>query len=197
LRDDLGAETVDVHAAMIQQGAREVLGFWFDLMMPEQWFKASKSTDEEVASLFGPLRDRVLESDAAGWRDDPETMLAAIILLDQFSRNIHRGTAEAFAADPLALALTLEALDKRWDAGLPPERAQFLYMPLMHAEDPEAQALCVKCFEALGDARNLEFARDHAGVVARFGRFPTRNAALGRESTAAEREYLSQPDAGW
>lgn len=192
LRDDLGAEAVDVHAK-----SQEVLGFWFDLMMPEQWFRASKSTDEEVRALFGPLRDLVLGSSAAGWRDDPETMLAAIILLDQFSRNIHRGTAEAFAADPLALELTLEAIGTGWDEGMPAERVQFLYMPLMHAEDPQAQILCVKCFEALGDPRNLEFARDHAGVIERFGRFPTRNAALGRDSTDAEKAYLSQPGVGW
>lgn len=192
MRDDLGAETVDVHAK-----AAEVLGFWFDLMMPEQWFSASKSTDEEVEALFGHLRDAVLGSRATGWRDGPETMLAAIILLDQFSRNIYRGTPEAFAADPLALALTREALDRGWDAGLPPERAQFLYMPLMHAEDPGAQALCLKCFEELGDARNLKFARDHAAVIEQFGRFPSRNAALGRDSTPAEKEYLSQPGAGW
>lgn len=188
---------MDVHAKEIQAKAEEVLGFWFDLLMPEQWFRGSSSTDDEIRELFGPLRDHVLESGAAGWRDDPETMLAAIIILDQFSRNIHRGTAQAFAADPLALELTLEAIGIGWDEGLPPERAQFLYMPLMHAEDPQAQQLCLKCFEALGDARNLEYARDHAGVIERFGRFPTRNAALGRNSTDAEKVYLSQPGVGW
>jgi uncharacterized protein (DUF924 family) len=77
------------------------------------------------------------------------------------------------------------------------ERRQFLYMPLMHAEDSAAQALCLECFEALGDARNLKYARDHAEVIERFGRFPTRNAALGRTSTEAEKDYLSQPGAGW
>ena len=192
MADDLGADTVDVHAR-----AHEVLGFWFDLLMPEQWFRGSSSTDEEIAALFAPLRDQVLESGAAGWRDDPETLLAAIIVLDQFSRNIHRGTGEAFAADPLALSLALEAIEKGWDEGLPDERAQFLYMPLMHAEDPDAQQLCLKCFEALGDARNLKFARDHAEVIEKFGRFPTRNEALGRDSTAAEKDYLSQPGVGW
>ena len=192
LAGDLGAEAVDVHAK-----AAEVLGFWFDLLMPEQWFRASKSTDEEVRALFWPLRDHVLASGAEGWRDDPETMLAAIILLDQFSRNIHRDTPEAFAADSLALELTLEAIGTGWDEEMPPERAQFLYMPLMHAEDPDAQQLCLKCFEALGDARNLKFARDHAQVIEKFGRFPTRNEALGRVSTEAEKAYLSQPGAGW
>jgi uncharacterized protein (DUF924 family) len=192
LADDLGAQAVDVHAK-----AAEVLGFWFDLLMPEQWFRGSSSTDDEISELFAPLRDHVLATEAAGWRDTPDTLLAAIILLDQFSRNIHRGTAQAFAADPLALSLTREALDKGWDTGMAKERRQFLYMPLMHAEDPEAQEMCLRCFEALGDANNLRFARDHAAVIDRFGRFPSRNAALGRHSTEAEKDYLSQPGAGW
>lgn len=192
MADDLGADTLDVHAKR-----QEVLGFWFDLLMPEQWFRGSSSTDDEIRELFGPLRDHVLATRAEGWRDDPQTMLAAIILLDQFSRNIHRGTARAFEADPLALQLTCEALDKRWDADLSKAQRQFLYMPLMHAEDPAMQALCLKCFEALGEELNLKFARDHAAVIEEFGRFPSRNAALGRESTAAEKVYLAKPGAGW
>jgi uncharacterized protein (DUF924 family) len=131
------------------------------------------------------------------WRDDPETLLAAVILLDQFSRNIHRGTAEAFAGDRLAQALTCLAIERGWDKGMTLERRSFLYMPLMHAEDPELQTLCLESFDAPGLEDNLAYARDHADVVARFGRFPTRNAALGRESTAEEREYLSQPGVGW
>jgi len=187
LADDLVVEGVEVHAK-----AAEVLGFWFDLVMPEQWFAGSASLDDEIATLFGPLRDLVLGSGALGWRDEPDTLLAAVILLDQFSRNIHRGTAEAFAADPLARELTMLAMERGWDKDMAVERRQFLYMPLMHAEDPEMQGLCVEKFEALGDERSLAYARDHAQAIARFGRFPTRNAALGRESTAEEREYLRQ-----
>jgi uncharacterized protein (DUF924 family) len=183
---------LDVHAK-----THEVLGFWFDLAMPEQWFAKSDSFDDEVRALFGPLRDLVLGSGAAGWRDDPETLLAAIIILDQFSRNIYRGQAGAFAADPLAQELTALALVSGWDEGMSGERRQFLYMPLMHAEDPELQALCLKCFDALGREENIAFARDHAAVIERFGRFPSRNAALGRESTPEEKLYLSQPGAGW
>jgi uncharacterized protein (DUF924 family) len=187
LADDLVVEGVEVHAK-----AAEVLGFWFDLVMPEQWFAGSASMDEEIATLFGPLRELVLRSEALGWRDEPDTLLAAVILLDQFSRNIHRGTAEAFAADPLARELSLLAMERGWDQDMAVERRQFLYMPLMHAEDPELQGLCVERFEALGDERSLAYAREHAAAIARFGRFPTRNAALGRESTAEEREYLRQ-----
>lgn len=192
MADDLGLADLDVHAK-----AQEVLGFWFDLVMPEQWFARSDSLDAEIRELFGPLRDLVLGSGAAGWRDDPDTLLAAIILLDQFSRNLHRGTAEAFAADPLAQELTALALVAGWDEGLPQERRQFLYMPLMHAEDPEIQALSVRCFEKLGKADSLDFAHEHAEVIERFGRFPTRNAALGRESTPEERDWLASDPVDW
>jgi uncharacterized protein (DUF924 family) len=192
LAGDLGAQDLDVHAK-----AREVLGSWFELMMPEQWFLGSESVDAEVAALFGPLRDLVLASGAAGWRDDPETLLAAVILLDQFSRNIHRGTAEAFAGDPLAQELTRLALDRGWDLGMADERRQFLYMPLMHAEDRALQARSLECFAALGQREQMAYAREHADVIAQFGRYPSRNAALGRESTPEEVMYLSQPGAGW
>ncbi|MBX3564985.1 MAG: DUF924 domain-containing protein [Sphingomonas sp.] len=181
----------DVHAK-----AREVLGFWYALT-PEQHFAKSDRLDAEIKQRFGALRDQVLTSKAQGWRDDPETLLAAIIVLDQFSRNIFRGSGEAFAADKLAQELTLEAIDKGWDGGMTGEQKQFLYMPLMHAEDVGLQDLCIDKFEALGDKHSLDFAHQHAGAIIRFGRFPSRNAALGRESTALELEYLSQPDAGW
>lgn len=174
-----------------------MLGFWFDQVMPGQRFARSDSLDHEIRTRFAPLRDLVLENGAAGWRGDPETLLAAIILLDQFSRNIHRGTAEAFAGDSLAAALTCLAIDRGWDAAMPPERRAFLYMPLMHAEDPELQTLCLESFDAPGLEEHLGYARDHAEVISRFGRFPTRNEALGRESTAEERAYLSQPGVGW
>jgi uncharacterized protein (DUF924 family) len=192
LADDLGLEPAEVHVK-----AREVLGFWFDLVMPEQRFAKSASLDSEIRTLFGDLRDRVKASGAAQWRGDPEALLAAVILLDQFSRNLHRGEAEAFAADPLAQELTLLALDKSWEAGIDAERRAFLYMPLMHAEDQALQKLSVARFAEPGLEQNLDYARDHADCIARFGRFPSRNEALGRQSTPGELDYLSQPGAGW
>lgn len=146
------------------------------------------------ASAIG---DAVFAGRADGWRDEPQTMLAAIILLDQFSRNIHRGNAQAFAADDLAADLTLEAIDRGYDRRLSKEQRVFLYMPLMHAEDGSLQRLCVEKFEALGIESNLKFARDHREVFERFGRFPGRNAALGRETTAEERAWLEETDGGW
>ena len=183
--------------AEVQHRAGQVLAFWFDALLPEQWFLKSAGLDREIADLFGDLRDRVLASDAAGWDEDPETLLAAVILLDQFSRNIHRGQAEAFAGDPLAQHLARLAVKRDWDRRLSKEQRQFLYMPFEHAEDAELQALSLRCFAALEDDELLAYARDHADVFRRFGRFPARNEALGRISTPDELDYLSQPGAGW
>ena len=174
-----------------------MLGFWFEGLMPEQHFKHSERVDRAISERFGPLRDLVLGSGAAGWRDDPEALLAAVILLDQFSRNMHRDTAEAFAGDPLALTLVRIALDRGWEKAMPPERRAFLYMPLQHAEDRALQAESLRRFAEPGLEANLAFAREHAAVIERFGRFPTRNMALGRESTPEELEYLKQPGVGW
>ena len=189
---DLGLADGEVHA-----DARDVLDFWFGELGPEQHFIKDEALDATIRTRFATLHDVLMASGAAGWRDTPECLLAAVIVLDQFSRNMHRGTAQAYAADQLALSLTLEAIGKHWDDGMPPERAAFLYMPLMHAEHPEAQRLCLRKFTALGQPENLRFAMEHAVVIEQFGRFPSRNAALGRTSTAAELEYLKRPDAGW
>ncbi len=183
--------------AEVQHRAGQVLAFWFDALLPEQWFLKSEGLDREIADLFGPLREKVLASDADGWDEDPETLLAAVILLDQFSRNIHRGRAQAFAGDPLAQRLSRMAVARGWDQRMSKEQRQFLYLPFEHAEDAELQALSVDCFARLKDDELLAYARDHAEVFRRFGRFPSRNAALGRVSTADEIDYLSQPGAGW
>jgi len=187
---DLGARRIEVHA-------RDLLRFWFAQVPSEKQFAKDASLDAEIVRRFARLRDEVLANEAAGWREDPDTILAAIILLDQFSRNIHRGTAQAFAADPLALVLAHEAIARGWDEAIDPARRAFLYMPLMHAEDPAVQRESVACFTGLGNAENLRYAREHAAVIERFGRFPSRNVALGRASTPEEQAWLSQPGAGW
>ncbi len=187
---DLGAGRIEVHACA-------VVDFWFDEVPPDKHFACDPALDAEIASRFGAMRDEVLAGDGAGWRGSPDTMLAAIILLDQFSRNIHRGTPRAFAGDPLALTLTHEAIAREWDAAIDVERRAFVYMPLMHAEDPAVQRESVTRFTRLGNEENLGYARDHAAVIERFGRFPSRNAALGRVSTPQEQAWLSQPGAGW
>lgn len=189
---DLGASTSEVHVA-----AERVLDFWFDELDPEKHFAKDDALDREIADRFGDLRDRVLATRAKRWQDGPAPLLAAIILLDQFSRNIHRDTPGAFEADGLAQELALLAIDQGWDRDLPNKPRQFLYMPLMHAEDAALQQLSIEKFGELNDAEVLKFAEAHKAVIDRFGRFPSRNAALGRPSTAEERDYLSQPGAGW
>ncbi|WP_341209085.1 DUF924 family protein [uncultured Sphingomonas sp.] len=179
----------------VDSAAREVHEFWFGLTTAQQFAK-DDALDAAIRDRFGALHERVLASGAAEWRDDPGRLLAAVIVLDQFSRNLFRGQAAAFAADPLARELTELAIARGWDAEMTKEERVFLYMPLMHAEDAEGQAKSVAMFEALGIEENIKFARDHAEVFARFGRFPSRNAALGRATTEAERAYL-EAGGGW
>lgn len=187
----LGVGEGEVHDA-----ARGVLHFWYDEVGEDRWFARDDALDREIADRFGALRDDVLANDALGWRGEADHLLAAIILLDQFSRNIHRDSAEAFAADPLALSLALEGIERGWDGALAPEQALFLLMPLMHAERADMATLSVAKFEALGLDENAAFARDHFAVIAQFGRYPSRNAALGRESTPEETEFL-KAGGGW
>lgn len=188
---DLGASGHEVHAS-----AREVNDYWFALTTEEQFAKDA-DRDAEIGRRFGRLRNHLLATEADGWRDDANRMLAAIIVLDQFSRNIHRDSPEAFAADDLAVQLTLEAVRAGFDLEVTPERRAFLYMPLMHAEHLGLQRYGIALFEEAGLDEQVGFARDHADVIARYGRFPHRNAVLARESTPVEKEYLSRPDAGW
>lgn len=180
----------------VHDRAARILDFWFGIPRKQQFAK-DPVLDRIIAERWEGLRDDLLATRADGWRDHPDTLLAAIIVLDQFSRNIHRNSPEAFAADDLAAALTLEAITHGWERRYSAEQRAFLYMPLMHAEDGPLQALSLDRFAALGDAEQLDYAQQHAAVLARYGRFPSRNAALGRSSTAAEDVYLSRPGAGW
>jgi len=170
--------------------APAVLAFWFDEVGRDRWFAKSDALDAEIRKRFGAWRDAVVASSARAWRDTPEHVLAAIILIDQFSRNLHRGSAAAFAADPLALELTKAALERGWDAGMTPDRRQFLLMPLMHSEALADQQRALDEFARLGDVDVFDFARRHHDQIARFGRFPGRNAALGRRSTKVEQVAL-------
>lgn len=172
--------------------AQAVLRYWFEEVGKDRWFAKDEALDGDIARRFGDLRDLVFQSGAAGWRDRVETLTAAIILTDQFSRNIHRGSARAFEADPLALELALEALAKGWSHSAPQPWRAFLLMPLMHSEDLAVQDRSVDEFRRLGNANNLDFALKHHGQIARFGRFPGRNKALGRVSTPEERSLIER-----
>ncbi len=183
---DLGTRDGQVHAK-----AREVLDFWLRVVPPEKRFARNDGLDAECARRFGSLRDELAATGAAGWWDAPEEALAAVIVLDQFSRNIHRGSAEAFAADPIARAVADKAIASGWDAGMDATQRQFLYMPFMHSEALPDQDRSVALFEALGEKGSFDFAQKHRDVIARFGRFPGRNAALGRETSAEEEAFLA------
>ena len=174
-----------------EEAARAVLQFWFDELSEEQHWRKDPAMDREIAKRFGALREAVLKSKAKGWRDTPETLLAAIILLDQFSRNIFRGTARAFEGDALALELSKLAMERGWVAEAPKPWQAFFLMPLMHSEKMADQERCVAEFKRLG-GNNLKFAILHHDQIKRFGRFPGRNRALGRVSSAEEREVIAK-----
>jgi uncharacterized protein (DUF924 family) len=173
------------------EAARAVLTFWFDQVGPDRWFAKDEALDRAIAARFAALRDTVVTTHAEGWRDHPDTIAAAIILIDQFSRNIFRGTAQAFAADPLALDLCKLALDRNWIDDAPLAWRQFMLMPLMHSEDLRDQRRALVEFAQLGDQRVSEYARLHHDQIERFARFPGRNAALGRRSTPKELAALA------
>ncbi len=172
------------------------------------WFQASDATDQDVTRRFLPTLAALEAGLAEEWAQrGPRARLAAIIGLDQFSRNIHRGRPEAFGNDRLARLLTLEGLAKGDHRGLMEVEQVFFYLPLEHSEDPRDQADSVALFEQLARTARAEFrtfaettldhARQHRDVITRFGRFPHRNAVLNRTSTAEEVAYLAQPGAGF
>ena len=180
---------MSVHTAP-DAAAPAVIAFWFDEVGQSRWFAKDAALDADIARRFGKLRDAVLASAADGWRDAPKPLMAAILLLDQFSRNIHRGSHLAFSADPLARELAMQSLDEGWTNAAPVAWRQFLLMPLMHSEALADQQRCVAEFERLGNEDLTGFARRHHDQIASFGRFPGRNAALGRRTTDAEQAAL-------
>ena len=168
----------------------EVLAFWFSELTNEQRFGGSAEVDDQIRTRFAPLLERLAQKAPAEASSDPETALAAVIVYDQFSRNIHRRTPAAFATDALAMEIARNALDRDFDADMGVEQRQFLYMPFMHSEVLADQERCVDLFKSLGNAEGTRYAEEHRDIVARFGRFPHRNRALARETSAEEAEFL-------
>jgi uncharacterized protein (DUF924 family) len=186
-----------------------VLSFWFGSLGPdavpeprfvERWFGGGPAFDEECREAFGSHVAAALRGERDAWAATPPGRLALVLLLDQLTRNIHRGTARSFAGDERALAQSAEAVRLGEDRSLRPIERYFLYMPFEHAEDLAMQRRAVELFEGLLRAaparalglfeQGVEYARRHAAVIARFGRFPGRNAALGRASTPQEEAFL-------
>jgi uncharacterized protein (DUF924 family) len=187
--------------------AQAVLDHWFDPADARSaggarrvWFEKSEQTDTEIRVRFGALVEAALAGGLEDWADTPRGALALVVLLDQFPRNLHRGTAAAFAGDGRALALARRILEQGWDRELSLEQRWFAYLPFEHSEHPEDQRESLRLFAGLaqdGLAEPLVWAERHAEVIARFGRYPHRNAVLGRTSTPAEVDYLAQPGAGF
>jgi uncharacterized protein (DUF924 family) len=180
--------------------AADVLDFWFGPaeVAREAWFRKDAAFDAAIRARFGPLIESALAGGLADWAGAPETALARVLLLDQFTRNAFRDTPRAFGGDALALVAAREMLARGHDAALSPLRRVFAYLPFEHAEDLAAQHEALRLFAALlvlapELASYEDYARRHAVVIERFGRFPHRNAILGRRSTAEEIEFLKQP----
>ncbi|MED5618680.1 DUF924 family protein [Ideonella sp. BN130291] len=186
-----------------------VLEFWFgppELADTEavtsRWFRKDAAFDREISDRFGALIERALAGELTDWAWQPGPALARILLLDQFTRNAFRDSARAFAGDPLALAAARQMVALGQDQQLPLLRRVFVYLPFEHAEDLAAQREALRLFDALvaeapGLAGYADYARRHHEIIERFGRFPHRNALLGRESTPEELEFLRQPGSGF
>lgn len=170
-----------------------VLEFWFEETGPGSWWASDREFDELIRSRFLPTLQRAASGELFAWRQSPRGRLAEVIVLDQFSRNVYRGTSQAFAQDPMALALAQEAVAAGADRGMTPIERTFLYLPYMHSESAEIHAVAERLYRANGLQDNYEFELRHKAIIDRFGRYPHRNEILGRASTAEEREFLSQP----
>ena len=172
---------------------QSVLQFWFHEISPVQWWKVDAEVDRLIVERFSELHGRATRSELFEWRAEPRGRLAEIIVLDQFSRNMHRGDALAYANDTLALALAQEAVATKADLALPPEERVFLYLPYMHSESRVVHVVAERLFKERAPESNYDFELRHKAIIDRFGRYPHRNAMLGRQSTAEELAFLTQP----
>lgn len=168
----------------------EVLRFWFEETSAGAWFVRDDALDAEIRKRFGALHASLTEKVPASVTTTPLGALATVIVLDQFSRNLYRNSSRAFGADATALGIAQEAIAAGFDRELNANQRMFLYMPFQHSEDKNVQARSIELFTQLGNAHALDFARQHQVIIERFGRFPHRNRTLGRESSAAEIEFL-------
>ncbi|PRD41636.1 DUF924 domain-containing protein [Phyllobacterium phragmitis] len=176
-----------------QNWKADILDFWFGEIGPKEWFESTPELDGDIRTRFLERHEAIARKaaeDSTALAEDANTALAAIIALDQFPRNMFRGTARAFATDSLALAVARHAVDRELHHQLPREKRAFLYLPFEHSEDPADQERSVALFTELGDEEGLKYAVDHRDIIARFGRFPHRNVILNRANTAEEEAFL-------
>lgn len=201
--------------ALLPTEARAVLAFWFDKQNDPFWFVANDAFDKKIDELFSETWQAAVKGECAHWRrvatqainqadEDTEISminlagrLAEILVLDQFSRNLYRGQATAFSQDNMALILAQEAVHQPHFADLPMQWRKFMILPFMHSESALIHKRYFSLFEQLSDAETLDFEYQHLAIIENFGRYPHRNAALNRESTAAEIEFLQQPNSSF
>lgn len=175
----------------------DVLNFWFQELTPAEWFKKDLSLDKKIADRFVAVLERIVAGECADWRGNARGVLAQIIVLDQFSRNIYRDTPQSFAQDSLALAIAQDAVRLGLDKELSIQERAFLYMPYMHSESVRVHEEAMVLFALPGLENNLDFEIKHKVIIDRFGRYPHRNAVLGRKSTPEEIEFLKQPNSSF
>ncbi len=171
----------------------DILHFWFSELDPAEWWQAGDALDQQIRTRFISCWEKAAEGRLDHWQEEAPSCLALIIVLDQFSRNLHRGTPKAFSQDAKALQIAETALEKGFDQKLEPQKRIFFYMPYEHAEDMAMQEKSVALFRCLGLKEQTDYAIRHRDIIARFGRFPHRNAILGRKSSDEETTFLAQP----
>ncbi len=168
----------------------EVLSFWFGELTAEDWYSSKREIDEQITTRFKGLYEELRSGLDPEAIDDERTALAAVIVLDQFPRNMFRGRAAAFGTDNLAIEIARHAAERQLDHKLSNQEKQFLYMPFMHSEISADQERCVDLFRSIDNENGLKYAIEHRDIIQQFGRFPHRNEALGRKTTEAERKFM-------
>lgn len=189
------SETIDPHAVTAPWVA-DILDFWFKEAGPDAWWSHRPELDAACAARFSDLWREKRDTPASDFLKRADMALAAILLFDQLPRNMFRGAAQAFATDPLARNIARGAVSHGYDIQIGGAGRAFFYMPFEHSEDMADQALSIRLFTALGDPQIMAFAREHHDMIARFGRFPHRNAVLGRESLPEEEAAIAE-GSGW
>lgn len=169
----------------------EVLKFWFEELQPDAWFTKDPALDTRIRIRFEQLHEQISRGEIQV-PDTPLAHLAAVLVLDQFPRNMYRGSAKAFATDAQALEIASRAIDAGFNSEMTKQQRQFLYLPFMHSEALPMQSRCVELFAAFDDPELMKYATEHRDIVERFGRFPHRNAVLGRDTTKEEADFLQQ-----
>lgn len=175
---------------MAQVTPQDILDFWFAESTQAHWFVRSDALDQQIRERFGAVYEQAVAGELEDWKDNAKSALALTIIFDQFPRNMFRGSPKAFATDVLACTLSKYALEHDYDKALDEKARQFFYLPLMHSETLADQEQSVQLYKGLGNDLALGFAKEHRDIVEKFGRFPHRNAVLGRKNTPEETEFL-------